>query len=170
MGRGNRAAVDSNMSASLFSRLIVSGFSFPCALRLVNSAMLIKSPEESLATLDILKVNLYNGHSVIYKAGASSSLLFRNGKIGEIKKSAMPIGLLRQAEFATVQGNLKNEDIIILMSDGATESGIGEIKDYIIQNGYSDDLSEKLCALAKGKNKKQNDDITVSVVQIKKDL
>jgi stage II sporulation protein E len=79
MGKGEKAAIDGTMASTLFSRLIISGFSFPCALRLVNSAMLVKSHEESLATLDILKVNLYNGKSVIYKAGATVSLLYRNG-------------------------------------------------------------------------------------------
>ena len=167
MGRGNRAAVDSTMATSLFSRLIVSGFSFPCALRLVNSAMLIKGHEESLATLDILKVNLYNGHSVLYKAGASASLLLRNGKVGEIKKSALPIGLLRQAEFATAQGNLKDEDIIVLMSDGATENSMVELKEYIAKNGYSEDLSEKLCAIARGRNVGHSDDITIATIKIK---
>ena len=167
MGSGNRAAIDGTMAATVFSKLIISGFSFPCSLRLVNSAMLVKSHEESLATLDILKVNLYNGQSVIYKAGASISLLYRNGKVGEIKKSAMPIGILRQAEFATVKGMLKDEDVIVIMSDGATENSIKEIKEYIAKNGYSDDLSEKLCAVAKSKNLNHSDDITVAVIKIK---
>ena len=168
MGSGNRAAVDGTMTATVFSRLIISGFSFPCALRLVNSAMLVKSHEESLATLDILKVNLYNGQSIIYKAGASVSLLYRNGKVGEIKKSAMPIGILRETEFATVKGMLKDEDVIVIMSDGATENSIKEIKEYIGKNGYSNDLSQKLCAVAKSKNISHSDDITVAVIKIKK--
>ena len=169
MGRGNRAAVDSTMATSLFSKLIVSGFSFPCALRLVNYAMLVKGHEESLATLDVLKVNLYTGHSVIYKAGASSSLLLRNGKVGEIKKSALPIGLLRQVEFATAQGSLKDEDVVILMSDGATENNMSEIKNYVAKKGYSDELPEKLCALARWKNASHSDDITVATIKIKGD-
>ena len=168
MGTGNRAAIDGTMAASLFSRLIISGFSFPCALRLVNSAMLVKSHEESLATLDILKVNLYTGQSVVYKAGASVSLLYRKGRVGEIKKSAMPIGILRQAEFATVKGMLKEDDVIVIMSDGATEHSIKEIKDYIAHNGYSEDLPEKLCAVARSRNVSRNDDITVAVIKIKK--
>lgn len=167
MGSGNRAAIDGTMAATLFSRLIISGFSFPCALRLVNSAMLVKSHEESLATLDILKVNLYTGQSVVYKAGASVSLLYRKGKVGEIKKSAMPIGILRQAEFATVKGVLKDEDVVVIMSDGATEHSMREIKEYIERNGYSDNLAEKLCAVARGRNIGHNDDITIAVVKIK---
>ncbi len=165
MGTGSRAAIDGAMTASLLSRLIVSGFSFNCALRLVNSALLVKGNEESLATLDILKVNLYNGKSAFYKAGATVSLLYRNGKVSEIKKSAMPIGILRQAEFATVRGGLRENDLIVILSDGADES-IGEIKSYIEQNGFSYDLPEKLCAIAKARNFKRHDDITVAIIKV----
>ena len=167
MGTGQRAAIDGAMASSLFSRLIVSGFSFPCALRLVNSAMLVKSREESLATLDILKINLYNGQSVIYKAGATVSLLYRKGKVSEIKKSAMPIGILRQAEFATIRGGLKDGDIIIMMSDGAADSSLDEIKAYITENGFSYDLPQKLCAIARCRNVTRGDDITVAVIKVK---
>lgn len=166
MGTGERAAVDGAMASSLFSRLIISGFSFPCALRLVNSAMLVKSYEESLATLDILKVNLYNGQAVIYKAGATASLLYRKGKVSEIKKSAMPIGILRQAEFATIKGGLKNGDVVIMMSDGAVDNSLDEIKKYVTEKGFSYDLPEKLCAIAKSKNISHSDDITVAVIKI----
>lgn len=166
MGTGSRAAIDGAMASSLFSRLIISGFSFPCALRLVNSAMLVKSREESLATLDILKINLYNGQSVIYKAGATVSLLYRKGKVSEIKKSAMPIGILRQAEFATIRGGLKDGDVIIMMSDGAADSSLEEIKAYVAENGYSAELPQKLCAIARGRNISRGDDVTVAVVKI----
>ncbi len=166
MGTGYRAAIDGAMASSLFSRLIISGFSFPCALRLVNSAMLVKSHEETLATLDILKINLYNGQSTIYKAGATASLLYRKGKVSEIKKSAMPIGILRQAEFATIRGGLKDGDVIVMMSDGATDNSLQEIKDYITQNGYSKDLSQKLCAIARNRNVNRCDDITIAVVKV----
>lgn len=166
MGTGSRAAIDGAMASSLFSQLIISGFSFPCALRLVNSAMLVKSREESLATLDILKINLYNGQSVIYKAGATVSLLYRKGKVSEIKKSAMPIGILRQAEFATIRGGLKDGDVIIMMSDGAADSSLEEIKTYVTENGYSEDLPQKLCAIARGRNITRGDDITVVTVKL----
>lgn len=169
MGTGSRAAIDGAMASSLFSRLIISGFSFPCALRLVNSAMLVKSREESLATLDILKINLYNGQSVIYKAGAAVSLIKRMGKVSEIKKSAMPIGILRQAEFATVRGGLKDNDTVIMMSDGAADSSVEEIKKYLAENGYSHDTAQKLCMLAKSRCIGRQDDITVASVKIRKE-
>ena len=96
----------------------------------------------------------------------SFKILKGQGKITEIKKSAMPIGILRQAEFGTVHGGLKNGDMIIMMSDGAADNNIGEIKSYIKDNGFSYDLSEKLCALAKTRPIDKCDDITVAVVKI----
>ena len=79
----------------------------------------------------------------------------------------MPIGILRQAEFATVNGGLRNGDVMIMMSDGAADNSIEEIKRYITENGFSYDLPEKLCAVAKTKNKSHSDDITVAVIRIK---
>jgi stage II sporulation protein E len=114
-----------------------------------------------------LKVNLYNGQAVIYKAGATASLLYRKGKVSEIKKSAMPIGILRQAEFATIKGGLRNGDVVIMMSDGAVDNSLEEIKKYVTDKGFSYDLPEKLCAVAKAKNKSHSDDITVAVIRIK---
>lgn len=167
MGTGESAALDGSMTASLFSKLIISGFSFPCALRLVNSAMLVKGCDESLATLDIVKINLYNGRTTICKAGAAPSLLYRNNKVSEIKKSAMPIGILRQTEFATVTGKVYPEDVLVIMSDGATEASMEEVKAYITEKGFSYDLPERLCALARGKSPVHRDDITVAVIKLK---
>ena len=78
----------------------------------------------------------------------------------------MPIGILRQAEFATIRGGLKDGDVIIMMSDGAADSSLEEIKTYVVENGYSEDLSQKLCAIAKGRNITRGDDITVSTIKI----
>lgn len=166
MGTGSRAAVDSTLSISLLSRLILAGFSFPCAMKLVNSALLIKSREESLATLDILKLDLYTGKSKIYKAGATVSLIKRKGKVSEIKRSAMPVGILREAEFRSLSGTLYKGDVIILMSDGAADIALKEIKEELQKTDKIDGLSEKLCTVAKSKCTNKSDDITVACIKI----
>ena len=89
-------------------------------------------------------------------------------KVSEIKKSAMPIGILRQAEFATVRGGLKDGDTVVIMSDGAADNSIDEIKKYLNENSFSYDLAEKLCTLAKARNTGKCDDITVAAVKIKR--
>lgn len=166
MGTGSRAAVDSTLAISLLSRLILAGFSFPCAMKLVNSAMLIKSRDESLATLDILKLDLYTGKSKIYKAGGAISLIKRKGKVSEIKRSAMPVGILREAEFRSLSGTLYKGDIVVLMSDGAADTALTEIKSELEKSDFSEDIAEKLCSIAKSKCTNKSDDITVAVIKI----
>lgn len=168
MGTGNRAAIDGNMTAGLFSKLIIWGFSFPCALKLVNSAMLLKSSQESMATLDILKINLYTGQAIIYKAGATVSLMKRQGKVSTVKKAAMPVGILPQTEFATVKGSLRAGDEIILMSDGATDNGIKEMKSFLSASRFKEGIAEQLCTLSREKTADRCDDITVSVIRLSK--
>ncbi len=51
MGCGGRAAVDGAMASNLMSKLLKAGFGIDCSLKIVNSAMLFKSTDESLATL-----------------------------------------------------------------------------------------------------------------------
>lgn len=53
MGSGTAAAVDSNMTVSLIVKLIEAGVDYTAALKIVNSALLVKSGEESLSTVDI---------------------------------------------------------------------------------------------------------------------
>ena len=61
---------------------------------------------------------------------------------------------------------LKNGDVVIMMSDGAVDNSLEEIKKYVTDKGFSYDLPEKLCAVAKAKNKSHSDDITVAVIKI----
>ena len=81
MGRGSRAALDGAMGAGLLSRLLSAGFGFDAALKVVNSALLVKSNEESLATLDCACVDLFTGRCAFYKAGAPRSYVLRHGRL-----------------------------------------------------------------------------------------
>ena len=53
-----------------------------------------------------------------------------------------------------------------MMSDGAVDNSLEDIKRYVTENGFSYDLPEKLCAIAKSKNISHSDDITVAVINI----
>lgn len=61
MGSGGRAAVDGAMAAGLTSHLMQAGFGPDSVLRMVNAALMVKSGDESLATLDIASINLFTG-------------------------------------------------------------------------------------------------------------
>lgn len=132
MGKGSRAALDGAMGAGLLSKLINAGFGFDSALKIVNSALLIKSNDESLATLDIANVDLFTGKCEIFKAGAPASFIIRGENVIRCELTSMPAGILRGIEFAKRTAVLRVNDLIVLMSDGISELGDDRINNLLL--------------------------------------
>jgi len=171
MGTGGRAAVDGTMASGLMMRLLKAGFGYDCALKILNSSMLFKSTDESLATLDIVSIDLFTGMAELYKAGAAPSLLRRSGRTGKAESSSLPAGILRDIGFDYAQVKIKTGDIILLMSDGALSGGIDWIRSELEnwQDGKAEDLAELICESARRRNaEKRSDDITVIAAIVEK--
>lgn len=171
MGTGGRAAVDGAMASGLMSELIKAGFGYSCALKLLNSSMLFKSSDESLATLDIASIDLFSGETTLYKAGAAPSIIKQNGRCGKAESTSLPVGILSDVSFDTATVKLKDRDIVLLMSDGALTDGTEWIKSEVksFKNGSAQKLAELICQSA-GKRQQNNtrDDITVMAAIIQK--
>ena len=164
MGTGGRAAVDGAMASGLMARLIKAGFGYDCSLKILNSSMLFKSTDESLATVDIASIDLFSGQTELYKAGAAPTIVRRSGKTGKAASTSLPAGILRDIGFDRAIIKCKNQDIIVLMSDGVTSSGTDWIRTEIEswQDGTAQELAEKLCEYAKRRRSgAHQDDITV---------
>jgi len=164
MGTGGRAAVDGAMASGLMSRLIKAGFGYNCALRILNSSMLFKSTDESLATVDIASIDLYTGMTELYKAGAAPTIVRRSGKTGKAESTSLPAGILREIGFDKAAVKCKIGDIVVLLSDGAVTEGTDWVRAEIEawREGSAQDLAEHLCACAKRRRQeKKEDDITV---------
>ncbi len=123
MGTGGRAAVDSGMAVSIMSKLIKAGLGFDCSVKVVNSALLVKSEDESLATLDIVSTDLYTGVTDFMKAGSAISFIRKDGEMYRVDTPSLPIGILPEAGFAYTEDTLSPGDIIVMVSDGALSSG-----------------------------------------------
>lgn len=164
MGTGGRAAVDGAMASGLMSRLIKAGFGYDCSLRILNSSMLFKSTDESLATVDIASIDLFTGQTELYKAGAAPTIVRRSGRTGRAQSTSLPAGILREIGFDKAVVKCKIGDIIVLMSDGATGTGTDWIRAEIESwtDGTAQDLAEKICECAKRRRDgTHDDDITV---------
>lgn len=170
MGTGAHAAVDSAIAAGLMSRLLRAGFDFPCALRLVNSALLMKSGEESLATLDILSVDLYTGRATLYKSGAAPSLIKRKNAVKEIRRSSLPAGILREAVFSKSEGKLENGDVLVMCSDGAFDISKNVLREALQtadRTESTEKLSQRLATAARAAcGEARCDDISVLAFRI----
>ena len=173
MGCGGRAAVDGAMASNLMSKLLKAGFGIDCSLKIVNSAMLFKSTDESLATLDITQFDLFSGQGRFFKAGAPATVIRRLGKAVNIESETIPAGILKNVDFAKSDLKLSSGDIIIMMTDGAADSGydwIG-VEAEVWKDGSAQDLAEHLADYAKRRSDgKHGDDITVMVGIIEKTL
>ncbi len=166
MGTGGRAAVDSAMASGLMAQLIKAGFGYDCSLKMVNSAMLFKSVDESLATVDAANIDLFTGRINMYKAGAAPTVIRQRGYTGKAECASLPAGILRDIEFDCAGVNLAKGDIVVMMSDGATVDGTDWISKEIgnWQGNSAQKLAEKLADMALRRSEKgHEDDITVMV-------
>ncbi len=169
MGSGARAAIDSAMTAGLFVRLLKSGFSFESALKLVNSALIVKSEEESLATLDVACIDLYSGELTLFKAGASATLVSRGKRLITVEKPSMPAGILKDITFETERIKLLPGDTVLMFSDGVEPDSFEELGELLFSKKIHSpsELAEKAVDIAMENSQGiRTDDITVIAARI----
>lgn len=170
MGTGGRAAVDSAMASGLMSELIKAGFGFDSSLKILNSSMLFKSTDESLATVDITCVDLFSGHTTLLKAGAAPTVVLRSGRTGRAESNSLPAGILHDTAFDRADITVKEGDLVVMMSDGVTYSGTDWICDELEYfDGDLQRLAEKIAnKAAKMRDDGHTDDITVITARLDK--
>jgi stage II sporulation protein E len=122
MGTGHKAKLESNTTVALLEHLLESGFDRETAVKTINSILILRSQEESFATLDLAIIDLYSGMLEHTKIGAVPSFLKRGTKVGIIQANSLPIGILNKVESATITEQLQVGDIIVLVSDGVLEA------------------------------------------------
>ena len=169
MGRGSRAALDGAMGAGLLSRLLSAGFGFDAALKVVNSALLVKSNEESLATLDCACVDLFTGRCAFYKAGAPRSYVLRHGRLTRCELASMPAGILRGITFAKRTAVLGAGDTVVLLSDGITDADAVGLEALLcrFQSQDQQELADTVLAYAKAHTPAdRRDDMSVIVARL----
>lgn len=164
MGTGGRAAIDSAMTVELFSRLIRAGLSLDSALSITNSALSVKSDDESLSTLDVAEIDLFNGTATLCKAGAAASFYTVSGKVRTVEMPSTPLGILSKVKFTRYTLRLRGGDTLIMVSDGILGSGNNWLKDEIRAfSGGPDanEFSENILESARRRCGAKYDDMTV---------
>ncbi len=169
MGTGGRAAVDSNMAASIMTKLCKAGLSYDCSLAVVNSSLMIKSEDESMATLDVVDFNLFSGKADIMKAGACATYIKKNSKIIRKDMSGLPVGILNEVKFMKESVTLSDGDMILMVSDGAVFSDDKWIEKMLLK--FDDESVEDFALMVvdeakKRRNDGHDDDITALAVKV----
>jgi stage II sporulation protein E len=169
MGTGGRAAVDGAMASGIMSRLIKAGIGFDAALKIVNSALLVKSGDESLATIDLAALDLFSGNSEFMKAGAPISILRKSGRAVRVDAPSLPVGILNDTNFTKSSDSLEDGDLLVLLSDGALASGDEWICDEVEKwkGQVPQELAEYIVAQAiVRRSDGHDDDITALVMKV----
>lgn len=169
MGTGGRAAVDGAMASGIMSRLIQAGIGFDAALKIVNSALLVKSSDESSATIDLAALDLFSGSAEFMKAGAPISILRKSGRAVRVDAPSLPIGILNDTSFTKSSDSLEDGDLLVLLSDGALSSGDELICDEVEKwdGQIPQELAETIVSQAIARRSDgHDDDITALVMKV----
>ncbi|MFI3206982.1 MAG: SpoIIE family protein phosphatase [Clostridia bacterium] len=169
MGTGGMAAVDGSMASSIIESLLKAGIGYDTALRMVNSALMSKSEDETLATIDIASIDLHTGRCEFRKAGATMSFIKKGKRCFVIEEDSLPVGIMPEVRFSLSLENLKKGDVIVLLSDGATSFGTDWIEEEIDSFDGTDpnELAREIVLYAKRcRNDGHADDITALVIMV----
>lgn len=126
MGNGSRAALESRAATALVTRLIEAGFAAASAIRLVNAALFLRSPDESFATLDIVRVELGTGQAEFIKVGAAPSFVSRGGRVLTVPAGGPPLGILDDVDVEPYRTVLGPGDTLVMVTDGLLD-GQGDL-------------------------------------------
>lgn len=118
MGNGERARRESKAAIELLKKLLKAGFDEQLAIKTVNSTLLLRSRDEMFTTLDMALIDLYSARSEFLKIGSAPSFVKRGNEVFAITGDNVPIGILQDIEVQTIDQQLYDGDILILVSDG----------------------------------------------------
>lgn len=174
MGTGAAAAAESNSAISLLEKYLEAGFDEATAIKAINSAISLKSPDDNFTTIDLCLVDLYTGEAEIIKIGAASTCIKRSdGCCESIVSTTLPAGILESVDIEAKKIKLSNGDMIVMMTDGVQESGEssdgGWVTDFLekVESGNPQQVADEvICKAIERNHGKKVDDMTVLVSKI----
>lgn len=122
MGSGKLAAAESAMTVKFLERLLAAEFDVDTAVRTVNSMLMLRTPEESFATVDMAIIDTYTGEAEFLKIGSAPSFIKRVREVRTVQSATLPIGILHQIEIEPIRLTLTQGDIVVMVSDGVADA------------------------------------------------
>lgn len=122
MGSGVEANQESKATIDLIKTIVESGFNESSALNMVNSVMTLKfSEDEKFSTVDLINLNLYTGKLNFMKVGAVASFIKTGKEVKVVTSKTLPIGVLDKPDIDTYTTDIKNGDLIVMVTDGVLD-------------------------------------------------
>ncbi len=121
MGSGPAAGKESDMVVDLMQKFIEAGFPGDTAIRIMNSAMVLKGENESYSTLDFAELDLYTGELELTKIGAAASFLKHRQEVTCLSCASLPAGVDASYEGEPLHAKMTNGDFLVMVTDGVLE-------------------------------------------------
>lgn len=122
MGAGESAHRESSMVVEILEELLEAGFPKETAFQMLNTALVIGREEVRFSTIDASIFDLYTGKCEIAKAGASTTFVKRGNQIEGIRSTSLPLGVVAKLEIDQVELELKDGDMVIMVTDGVMDA------------------------------------------------
>lgn len=172
MGNGPRAAMESRATVGLLDELIEVGFDVELAVRTVNSILVLRSPEEIFATVDLAIIDLHTGDAGFIKIGACPSYIVRGGEVNRIKLASLPLGILNSIDVEQSRQRLRAGDTVVMISDGVLTGHEDQRDDWLIrllkrsQGREPQAIADEVMTRGLAAAAEETDDMTVVVIRI----
>ena len=169
MGTGDFAAIDSTMTCNVVSTVLKAGFDVDGSIDLINSALAVKTGDETISTIDLLRFDCFTGDCLLVKGGSPNTYVLRGGKVLRLGKPSLPIGILQSVTLDKSQVRLRVGDVLLMVSDGA----VGEDETFIsrqlalLRDKEPQEIATAICELARH-SIGSKDDITAICFKVEK--
>lgn len=174
MGTGLNAYQESEKVVDLLEQFLEAGFSKETAVKMINSALVLRDHGKSFSTIDISSIDLYSGVCEFLKIGAATSFIRRGNWVESITSTSLPAGIFQQTDLEKSCRKLYDGDMVIMVTDGVLDVLPAEhqesvMKDIILEHPTHNpkELADYILSrVQQYKNGCFCDDMTVLVVGV----
>lgn len=164
MGTGDYASIDSRAVILVMKKYLRANMGIKSALDALNSLMLVKSADESFATLDCVRFNLFTGETKIVKLGSAITYVKCTSGVEKFETSGEPIGIMSRINPKIHSTRVKRGDTIVLTTDGISEDKNASVYDCIGEKRFANEgevLSAVVGTINEKNDSKLTDDTTI---------
>ena len=174
MGTGLNAYQESEKVVDLLEQFLEAGFTKETAVKMINSALVLRDQGKTFSTIDISSIDLYSGVCEFLKIGAATSFIRRGNWVETITSTSLPAGIFQQADFEKTCRKLYDGDMVVMVTDGVLDVLPVEhqeklMKDIILEHPTNNpkELADYILSRVRQyKNGRFCDDMTILVVGI----
>ncbi len=168
MGTGENAHDTSSHMLMLIETFYKAGFSHKAIFACVSRLLALRKKED-FSALDLAVVDLESGEVDFIKQGGRESYVLTNNRLETVQGSALPLGIVEEAEPYIERRRLKNDDILIMLSDGVTDTMSSEDFATLLSCDFSknpQDIAEAITADTIRLSSSHADDMTAMVIRL----